>query len=64
MIGDKFTASKAFHWLLDSVEDQIYFGELSSELHSSLCDDPAPYRKNVKVNSKGRIDFLIRKMNN
>jgi len=48
-IGNRFLETKAFHWLLNNVKEQAYFGELSSKLHSSLQDDPAPYRKDVKI---------------
>lgn len=48
-IKDRYIASKAFLWLLESVHKQAYFGELSSILHSSLKDDPIPFRKDVKV---------------
>lgn len=49
LIGDRFLSSKAFRWLLDHVEGEAYFGELTHALHSSLCDDPTPFRKTVKM---------------
>ena len=47
-IGERFTVSKAFRWLLRTVEKETYYGELTSCLHSQLHDDPKPYRKDVK----------------
>lgn len=48
-IRSRFLASPLFRWLLELVDDEIYFGELSSCLHDVLLDDPAPYRKDVKI---------------
>lgn len=46
-----FHHSKAFRWLINILIDkkEIYFGELTALLHESLCDDPEPYRKTVKI---------------
>ncbi|WP_321528562.1 phospholipase D family protein [Sedimenticola selenatireducens] len=49
IMGTRFIGTKAFKWLLNTVDDQSYFGELASKLHSSLMDDPTPYRKDVKL---------------
>ncbi|RUL46532.1 phospholipase D-like domain-containing protein [Lysinibacillus antri] len=48
ILKKSFMNLKCYKWLLDSFEDEIYFGELSSKLHNSLIDDPRPYRKDVK----------------
>lgn len=44
--------TKMFAWLyakiVDSPGKEMYFGELTAELHSALIDDPRPYRKDVK----------------
>ena len=48
-IGEKFLVSKAFQWLLKTVDGEIYFGELTSLLGSVLNDDPRPYRKDIKI---------------
>jgi len=48
-IGRKFVGTKAFRWLLNTVTDEAYFGQLSNALHSALRDDPRPYRKDVKM---------------
>ena len=40
-----------FIWLnllIDSQDGEIYFGRLTSELHSALVEDPMPYRSEIK----------------
>lgn len=47
-----FRWSNAYLWLLQTVKNhqgEIYFGELSAILHSTLISDPKPYRKDVKA---------------
>ena len=50
---DKFTEIHCVNWLISKLKNEpgceIYFGKLSSILHDELKDDPAPYRKNVKI---------------
>jgi Phosphatidylserine/phosphatidylglycerophosphate/cardiolipin synthases and related enzymes len=49
---DKLRWSNAYLWLLDVLKNkkgEMYFGELSAELHNSLVEDPKPYRRDVKV---------------
>lgn len=50
--GERLLSSKAFCWLLrtikESGKDHMFFGELTAQLHSSLNDDPAPFRRDVK----------------
>ena len=46
-----FMDSVAFRWLLKQLNEDdgcLYFGNLSQRLHSSLIDDPTPYRSEVK----------------
>ena len=46
-----FMGSVAFRWLLRQLNEEngcLYFGSLSQRLHSSLVDDPTPYRSEVK----------------
>lgn len=47
-----FKRSKCYLWLLDTIRKkpsmQMSFGELSKHLHSSILNDPKPYRKDVK----------------
>lgn len=52
VIKEKFRWSNAYLWLLNVIEKkggEIYFGELSAELHNALIEDPKPYRKDVKI---------------
>ena len=59
-IVTSFNQSKAFLWLRNILyqRTEIYFGELSSLLHDSLQDDPAPYRKTVKILLNNLICWL------
>lgn len=46
-----FMNSVAFRWLKKQLKEEdgcLYFGNLSRRLHSSLVDDPTPYRSEVK----------------
>lgn len=50
-LGNKFIKSKIFKWLKQELiknNNQLYFGTVSSLLHSSLINDPRPYRSDVK----------------
>lgn len=55
-----FHQSKAFHWLLNILLErkEVYFGELTSLLHDALHDDPAPYRKSVKILLNNLISWV------
>lgn len=59
-IAMAFNQSKGFRWLNRILlqKGEIYFGELSSLLHDSLLDDPAPYRKTVKILLNNLINWL------
>jgi hypothetical protein len=48
-IASAFLASKPFQWLLLAVNEEAYFGRLSKDLHQALNDNPAPFRKDVKL---------------
>jgi len=48
-----FKQSKAYRWLKSQVcnnlsDRNLGFGQISRLLHDALCDDPAPYRKQIK----------------
>jgi phosphatidylserine/phosphatidylglycerophosphate/cardiolipin synthase-like enzyme len=50
-LEQRFSASKCIAWLRQILEKnggEQYFGELASELHNSLLEDPLPYRTEVK----------------
>ena len=51
--NEKFLGSKSYRWLKMILNEQdkkeIYYGELTAKLHDDLKDDPAPYRKDVKM---------------
>ena len=51
-IKNAFRWSTSYLWLLQTVKNhggEMYFGELSSELHNAIVSDPKPYRKDVKA---------------
>ena len=47
-----FQISRVYRWVKDIVRDRgaegLYFGELTALVHSTLLDDPKPYRREVK----------------
>jgi len=47
-IRTAFLISPGFTWLLNVVEEEAYFGAITSKLHDSLRDEPKPYRSEVK----------------
>lgn len=48
-IRNAFEILPGFTWLWDCIENEVYFGELTSKLHDIMHDIPKPYRKDVKV---------------
>ena len=52
IIKQAFVNSNCYLWLKDILSQnenkELYFGSLSEKLHSSLINDPKPYRKEVK----------------
>ena len=53
VVAVSFKATKAFNWLLKKLKEseskELYFGNLTKILHNELRDDPAPYRRDVKI---------------
>ena len=53
VITSSFKETKAFNWLLKKLKEseskELYFGRLTKILHNELRDDPAPYRRDVKI---------------
>jgi hypothetical protein len=43
-----FLRSKCWRWLVSNITQEAYFGEIAQKLHDDICDDPAPFRKDVK----------------
>ena len=52
ILRQSFLESRVWRWLKYKLEStsnrEMYFGQLSAELHNSFLDDPKPYRKDVK----------------
>jgi hypothetical protein len=59
LIRSKFKTCKAYKWLKSVVKTEMYFGELTEKLHSSLIDDPTPYRKDVKKLLSNLLNWII-----
>ena len=59
LLRRKFMNLKCFKWLLDTFEDEIYFGELTVKLQNALIDDPKPYRKDIKSILKILLNWII-----
>lgn len=57
-----FIKSKPFAWLLSLLKNrnnnEIYFGELSAQLHGELLDDPVPRRGDVKILTANLINWV------
>lgn len=50
-LQNAFRMCKAFLWLKSLVKEngyEMYFGEITANLHNALVKDPRPYRKDVK----------------
>lgn len=51
-LSKAFEGSRCWQWLVQTLrlspDNTMYFGELSQRLHSTLIDDPTPYRQEVK----------------
>lgn len=58
LLRSKFLQSKIFRWFINSFDKEIYFGPLSQKLHSSLSDDPTPYRKDVKEYLSNLLNWI------
>ncbi len=52
ILSDVFIQCRSWKWLKkilsESEGQELYFGAITAALHSSLLDDPTPYRKEVK----------------
>lgn len=60
-IKKTFRWSNAYLWLLDAVKShggEVYFGQLSADLHNALVSDPKPYRKDVKQLLANLLAFI------
>ncbi len=58
-----FKNSKAYRWLKEILinhkdERDLGFGQISSLLHDELCDDPAPYRRDIKSIQANLYEYL------
>lgn len=56
-----FENSKPLIWLknlLSENNDEMYFGEISANLHNALISDPRPYRKDVKIYLQNILSWI------
>jgi hypothetical protein len=58
-IRKRFRGTLAFQWLEQTVDGEMYFGELSQSLHNALNDDPAPFRKDVKQLLSNLLNWVV-----
>ena len=60
-IKELFIHYRVYRWLRDRLEEketrEMYFGELSAELHNCLIEEPKPYRKDVKILLSNLLDW-------
>ena len=59
-----FKNSKAYCWLKTLLMENkgnrdLGFGQISSLLHDALCDDPAPYRRDIKDIQTNMYEYLM-----
>lgn len=54
-----FLRSKCWRWLIVSLHGERYFGELARKLHEDLADDPAPFRKDVKILLHNLLEWAL-----
>lgn len=47
-IRTSFQISPGYIWLIKTVSGQMFYGQISEKLHNDLCDEPKPYRLEVK----------------
>lgn len=54
--------TRCIRWLIRKLEiepeHELYFGTLTKILHDELKDDPAPYRKDVKILLQNLLDYV------
>lgn len=59
----RFKRSKIYQWLIKTITEKngtkdIYFGELTAQIHNSLQDDPRPYRKKLKQLLQNLTEYI------
>lgn len=47
-IRTSFQISPGYIWLINTISGQMFYGQISEKLHNDLCDEPKPYRLEVK----------------
>jgi hypothetical protein len=48
LVRNKFKKLKIYRWLQSNVDSEMYFGEVTSRLHTAIIDSASPYRKDIK----------------
>ena len=58
---EKLLNTKVFKWLVSSIKSNdkqaLFFGELTSLIHSEIKDNPAPYRSDVKQLTQNLLGY-------
>lgn len=61
LLRDCFVQSNCFSWLVNCLEKnggEMFFGELTRELHAALINDPKPYRRDVKIMLSNLLNWV------
>lgn len=58
-IREAFSISPGYTWLRSIAMRPMSFGELSSILHGALCDEPRPYRSEVKERLRNLLNWTV-----
>lgn len=61
-LEQNFATGKCVAWLREKLQKkggELYFGELTSDLHNSLLEDPLPYRTEVKRLVENLINWVV-----
>ena len=62
-IRNAFWECKCYNWLVNLISKQqnneMYFGAITAQLHSSLLNEPKPYRRDVKQLLSNLLNWII-----
>lgn len=58
LVKKKFMKLKCYKWFVNTFENEIYFGQLSSNLHQSMIDNPEIYRSEVKTLLSNLLNWI------
>jgi hypothetical protein len=59
LVRNKFKKLKIYRWLQSIVDSELYFGEVTSRLHTAIIDSPSPYRKDIKQLLSNLYNWIV-----